>query len=427
MLWCWQTKPTDRPTFTQLQEYFAAMLQRDSGHDYFSFEVNEQRDYYQINSDEIAENIVEGVETVVHASDKVNSNSDKANSKSDKLNSKLDQVNSKSDKENTKVNVDALETENKLDSWYNHTAVSKVPNTSWETDQRSLDRKEERCIPVSVLNEITKAFTQEHITEDDTYDVGGIQVPSQAQTEQEFEHSEYQQNGIVNPVAHRIAKTLWSFGNSEGNRFNVQHELEDRTSEVSDSSLSSAGHRRPVSELDRLSGSSDEVFTDCPGCLKTIDNGHRVLACPQCQKARIELTMFDLHFTDRNDSAISSATSDDLKSDLGSPSGSPESSPSLTIGSQTATQVTAGKRNVKKTSSAKYYDEASIAEMISKYPLWTARDGNTSPKDNRIYQRISEVDANCENKTGNHQLDPYHSVHIGIDRKELWSVSETRM
>ena len=404
MLWCWQTKPTDRPTFTQLQEYFAAMLQRDSGHDYFSFDVNEQRDYYQINSDEIAENI-EGVETAVHASDKANS---------------------KSDKENNKLNVDALETENKLDSWYNHTAGAKVPNTSWETDQRSLDRKGESCIPFRVLNEMAKTFTQEHITEDDTKDVFGIEVPSQAQAEKEFEHSEYQQNGIVNPVAHRIAKTLWSFGNSEGNRFNVERELEDRTSEVSESSLSSAGHRRPVSEFDRLSGSSDEVFTDCPGCLKTIGNGHRVLACPQCQKARIELTMFDLHFTDRNDSAISSATSDDLKSDLGSPSSSPEGSPSLTIGSQTLTQVTAGKRNVKKTSSAKYYDEASIADMINKYQLWTARDGYT-PRDNRIYQRISELDANCENKTGNDQLDPYYSVHIGIDRKELWSVSETRM
>ena len=395
MLWCWQTKPTDRPTFTQLQEYFAAMLQRDSGHDYFSFDVNEQRDYYQINSDQIAENI-EGVET----------------------------ANSKSDKENTKLNVVALETENNLNSWCNHTAGSKVPNTSWETDERGLDRKEERCSPVGVLNEITETFTIEHITEDNTKDVHGIEVPGQAWTENEFEHSEYQHNSIVNPVAHRIAKTLWSFGNSEGNR--AQRELEDTTSEVSDSSLSSAGHRRPVSEFDRLSGSSDEVFTDCPGCLKTIGNGHRVLACPQCQKARIELTMFDLHFTDRNDSAISSATSDDLKSDLGSPSGSPEGSPSLTIGSQTATQVTAGKRNVKKTSSAKYYDEASIAEMISKYPLWTARDGNT-PRDNRIYQRISEVDVNCEDKAGNHQLDPYYSVHIGIDRKELWSVSETRM
>ena len=419
MLWCWQTKPTDRPTFTQLQEYFAAMLQRDSGHDYFSFDVNEQRDYYQINSDEIAENI-EGLETAVHASDKADSKSDK--------------VNSKSDKKNNKLNVDALETENNLNSWYNHTAGSKVPNTGWETDERSLDRKEENCSSVGVLNEITKTFTQEHATDDDTKDVHGmVQVPGQAQAEKEFEHTEYQQSVIVNPVAHRIAKTLWSFGNSEGNRFNDQHELEDRTSEVSVSSLSSAGHRRPVSEFDRLSGSSDEVFTDCPGCLKTIGNGHRVLACPQCQKARIELTMFDLHFTDRNDSAISSATSDDLKSDLGSPSGSPEGSPSLTIGSpsltigsQTATQVTAGRRNVKKTSSAKYYDEASIAEMISKYPLWTAQDGNT-PRDNRIYQRISEVDANCENKTGNHQLDPYYSVHIGIDRKELWSVSETRM
>ena len=413
------------------------MLQRDSGHDYFSFDVNEQRDYYQINSDEIAENI-EGVETEIHASDKVNS---------------------KSDKENNKLNVDDLEAENKLNSWYNRTAGSKVPNTSWETDKRNLDRKEESCMTVGVLNEITETFKIEHITEDDTKDVYGIEVPGQAQAENKFEHTEYQQsdivntvahriaktpekefenteyqqNGIVNPVAHRIAKTLWSFGNSEGNRFNDQHELEDRTSEVSVSSLSSAGHRRPVSEFDRLSGSSDEVFTDCPGCLKTIDNGHRVLACPQCQKARIELTMFDLHFTDRNDSAISSATSDDLKSDLGSPSGSPESSPSLTIGSpsftigsQTGTQFTAGKRNVKKTSSAKYYDEASIAEMINKYPLWTARDGNT-PRDDRIYQRISEVDANCEDKTGNHQLDPYYSVHIGIDRKELWSVSETRM
>lgn len=87
---------------------------------------------------------------------------------------------------------------------------------------------------------------------------------------------------------------------------------------------------RPAKDSDRTSASSDDVFISCPGCtkltkkdtidvvelsdfkkLKTEADDTDMTCCPECGRLDLHLTAFDIHVSERNDSAICSTASDD--------------------------------------------------------------------------------------------------------------------
>ena len=381
------------------------MLQRDSGHDYFSFDINEERDYYKINSDEMVQNS-NGLENLVRGMDQ----------------------------ENTDLETLPSQNESKTGYKYVETQCSDTPNTCVDTLDATEKKNTDDYIHASeypvYASTLTRIFSPESNELNAAPHVpGSVPAPGNIPTGRHIEVSNMKETASVT-------------------------ESVDTTSELSVSSGSSIVTRRPVSELDRLSGSSDEVFTDCPDCLKTTGRGHLVRACSQCQKTRIELPIFDLHFTERNDSAISSATSDDLKSDHGNPSDTSVSSSEESIfmianSDGLPVRNTRDKLYIKKTPSTKYYDEASISEMIKTYPAWTCNSNPTA--DFRIYEKMPDIDADINSEKDIHQIqnsnlfdeklkpvpdawsrrylfdDPYYKVHLHFGCEEIWNIAETKM
>jgi hypothetical protein len=67
-----------------------------------------------------------------------------------------------------------------------------------------------------------------------------------------------------------------------------------------------------VSSEERTSTCSDEVFIHCENCSKTSHNNAEISKCQTCcSRFDLHLTPYDIHVTERNDSAICSAASDD--------------------------------------------------------------------------------------------------------------------
>ena len=50
MLDCWSEKPPARPTFTQLRNWVEAMIEANSSADYITFDVNQDKDYYRLQT-----------------------------------------------------------------------------------------------------------------------------------------------------------------------------------------------------------------------------------------------------------------------------------------------------------------------------------------------------------------------------------------
>lgn len=354
------------------------MLQRDSGQAYFSFDINEEREYYKINSDEMDENLAV-IEADQEACNKRN--------------------------------------------------VETIADVSKETSSKT-----RICIESSVANskEIRGHLAE---AEDGLYDA---------------EHKKT--NALIDDTIMTEtddSKTCEANDLFAGRLANTAGDV-DRVSINSESSVALTSSRRAVSELDRLSGSSDEVFMDCSGCLNLSGSRGSLRTCPECQKTRIALTMFDLHGVDRNDSAISSATSDELKSDDGESSKISVSSSedrTLPIYDSRQRSMTGIKVSVKKTLSTKYYDETSIAELIKKYPAWTER-GAIIERESRAYETVVSdlVDEKLVHMTGNtdigsailehdpeyysrhrHFSDPYFNYQLAIGKEDDWSIVETRV
>lgn len=354
------------------------MLQRDSGQAYFSFDINEEREYYKINSDEMDENLA-----VIEADQEADIN----------------------------------------------TIVGTLADVPKETSYQT-----RICIESNVANSKETRGNLPN-AEDDLYDSEhkktNAHIDDTIMTETDY--SKTCDAGVL-------------YGGRQANTAGD----DDTVSINSESSVAPASNRRVVSELDRLSGSSDEVFMDCSGCLNLSGSRGSLLTCPECQKTRIALTMFDLHGVDRNDSAISSATSDELKSDDGQSSKiSISSSEDCTFPIYDSTQksMTGIKVSVKKTLSAKYYDETSIAELVKKYPAWTER-GAIIDRESRAYETVVAdlVDEELVHMTGNtdirssilehvpkyypryrHFSDPYFNYQLAIGKEDDWSIVETRM
>jgi len=89
---------------------------------------------------------------------------------------------------------------------------------------------------------------------------------------------------------------------------------DDQTSENSEDESQAMKQRRGLLE-DRISSSSDEVFSECSTC-----NNANELSCPPsdpekpcslCGKLLVRLSAADIHVTERNDSGVSSTASDD--------------------------------------------------------------------------------------------------------------------
>ena len=408
MLWCWKARPSDRPTFTQLLGTFTAMLQRDSGQDYFTLDVNEGHEYYKIKPEEMDRDDGD-IETAIK---RINEET-----------IKVDDV--KIDNSGTdKVKVD--------DSGY------LLPKMSEEKIQKEI---------VGIGKDDTKM--------DKTTD--------------ENKKTQHQKVGIIKPVRYIPKENVEKVKPINDNPSeNVDHtkpkseppkEIIDKTkaetdtpdhdtvSNTSSNASSFKIGRRSPPELDRLSGSSDDVFTDCPGCVKLGENKRQIQACPECRKTRIELSLFDLHSPDRNDSAISSATSDELQSDDGQ-------SPNIVVSSTPGKMDTKNlnekdekaKAIVRQVPSTSYYDEASISEMIKKCPAWTEHGRKTNEsfrfKDKFIEnENVFKANGNMLGSMHKGSIeptpycysryhlssDPYFDLHSNIGKMEAWSIAETQM
>ena len=336
------------------------MLQRDSGQDYFTFDINEKHEYYRINHDEM---------------DKVDGD----------IESTIKIINKVTDKnEDTAISSYVAERIEVDESGY------LIPKMSGEKNDKEI-----------VDSEIDK-------------------------TTDGLKESEQENAEDTKPI------------DDTPNHDTVSNS-------PSDASSFSRGRRSPP-ELDRLSRTSDDVFTDCPGCVKLSESPESIQACPECQKTRIELSMFDLHSPDRNDSAISSATSDELQSDDGQ---SPDTLVSPAQGNMDTNILPEKdmkqKITIRKMPSTKYYDEASIFEIIKKYPAWTEYDRHLH-EDSRLDEKLTNIERTYERNgdlLDSHTRsleptpycysryrrfsDPYFDLHLNIGKAESWSVAETRM
>ena len=435
MLWCWKTKPSDRPTFTKLLETFTAMLQRDSGQDYFTLDINEKHEYYKINHEEMdkddgdIENTIKMINKVAIKNDGAALNSDeteqvrvddsgylvpkKSGVKTEKEKAAVLKTDSKMDKTNDGIK----KTERKNED--NTKPVNDIPKENVENVKPIADTPDHDITTDGIKKSIHKSV-------DNTKPINNIPKEN---VENGKPINDIAQKNVENakPIADTPDHDTVSNASSNASSFNI-------------------GRRSPP-ELDRLSGSSDDVFTDCPGCVKLNENQQQIQSCPECRKTRIELSMFDLHSPDRNDSAISSATSDELQSDDGQ---SPNTVHSGTVGNMGTNILRVkdmeDKTIVRKIPSIKYYDEASISEMIKKYPAWTEKDKHMHD-DSKFNEQFTEIEhtfkrsghfcGNMDNGSleptpycySRYRLfsDPYSDLHSNIGKMEAWSIAETQM
>jgi hypothetical protein len=139
----------------------------------------------------------------------------------------------------------------------------------------------------------------------------------------------------------RFGSNLYTDDNISSNVPNKQQEETDTLPNQKDDTISdidytvnsynkAAVENRTSASSDRTSASSDDVFTNCPGCTRLatltdfdaglyedcskfskvpIDGGFS--QCPDCGRLDLHLTPFDIHVSERNDSAICSTASDD--------------------------------------------------------------------------------------------------------------------
>ena len=113
-------------------------------------------------------------------------------------------------------------------------------------------------------------------------------------------------------------------GNQQTKDVALSNQIDENTAGSTD--VCSTQNNKTVVE-DRASSSSDDVFTNCPGCTKLANDANKHAGlyadcskvpiegdfsqCPDCGRLDLHLTAFDIHVTERNDSAICSTASDD--------------------------------------------------------------------------------------------------------------------
>ena len=466
------------------------MLQRDSGQDYFTLDISEKHEYYKINHEEMGKDDGD-IENTIKMINKVAIKNDGAALNSDET----EQVNvddsgylvpNKSGKKTEKEKAAVLKTDSKMDKTNdgikkpedknvgNTKSINDIPQENVEnakpiadtpdhdkTDgiKKSIHKNVDNTKPINNIPQenVENAKPINDIAQENIENAKPINDIAQENIENAKPTNDIAQENIENAKpSNNIAQE--NIENPKPIKDIAQENIEnakpvndtsdhDTVSNASSNASSFNIGRRSPPELDRLSGSSDDVFTDCPGCVKLNENQQQIQSCPECRKTRIELSLFDLHSPDRNDSAISSATSDELQSDDGQ-------SPNTVLSSTFRKMDTnilhekdlKNKATIRKIPSTKYYDEASISEMIKKYPAWTEKDKHMH-EDSKFNEQFTEIDHTFKSNghfcgsMDNGSLeptpycysrcrlfsDPYFDLHSNIGKMEAWSIAETQM
>ncbi|XP_053372508.1 uncharacterized protein LOC123564547 [Mercenaria mercenaria] len=277
MLDCWKEAPELRPSFSQICNVFTSMLEEDTYLEYFNFNVPLEHDYYRINSDS--------------------------------------------------MDIDILDLDDQG-------IPTNIQNLTGTTCNKHFDPSYTRVtteIPDDDCN-VTEMSKAERNSETTTYTDGPFL--KRAATTSSFNNGLYstvdntevsnQLNVNIHRYPERAESTVSTLPTTQDNTADLLPS--GRVGVVDDNS--DARFNKPTVET-RTSESSDDVFTNCPGCTRlTTDRifadqyihntKHTPVAgdvdisqCPHCIRLDLHLTPFDIHVNERNDSAICSTASDD--------------------------------------------------------------------------------------------------------------------
>lgn len=283
MLDCWNEVPEARPSFTNLCRVFTGMLEEDTYLEYFTFNVPLEHDYYGINSDTMDDDCID-----------------------------LDDQGFPTGSGIHTCHV------------YSRPTVSETAGPS-HSQMVATEIRDKDCSAVDITkSDVASAdYTDNVFRIRHRASVSSFDNELYSSMDKNLERDQHTTNSVhCKEKAEISVKSLSHPGV-------ITHHLTSETEDVLEGA-DELPKRLTRPDEDRTSASSDEVFTSCPSCarmttdkkfdttevpctkkLNTVMDDSDMTECPDCGRIDISLTPFDIHVSQRNDSAICSTASDD--------------------------------------------------------------------------------------------------------------------